>query len=265
MPNRDYSFSPIGVFSCDQQYPQQAPRQGSLNTDNGRGHIDLNGGCNFEQALQDLDRFDKIWLIYVFDRNDHWKPLVSPPRGSGKRGVFSSRAPYRPNPIGMSCVTLLAVTGRQVFVDDFDLLDGTPILDIKPYLAYADSFPEASSGWIKEGETVRYDLVYSPRATEKIAWIGEHAGYDIAAFIANQLREAPLDDRRKRISPAPNHPGSVVIAARTWRIRYCVDEQEKQVRIEDLWSGYSVADLVVVEDKYADKSVHQAYNTMSWS
>lgn len=247
---------PIGTFRCDQQYPQQAPRQGTL-CGVRRGRVVLEAGRNFEQALRDLDGFAKIWLIYVFDRNTNWKPLVTPPRGEGKRGVFATRAPHRPNPIGLSCVTLVGVEGRELVVEDFDLLDGTPILDIKPYLAYADSFPEASAGWLADAEQDRYELSLSETAARKITWITEHAGYDIGAFIVSQLSEAPLDDRRKRISAGGR--GRYVIAARTWRIHYSVDEGTRRVSVLELASGYSEADLGALEDRYGDKPVHQAF------
>jgi tRNA (adenine37-N6)-methyltransferase len=252
------AFTPIGVFSCEQQYPQQAPRQGVLNTDKSRGHIELHAGANLDQALHDLDGFDKIWLIYVFDRNPNWKPLISPPRGGNKRGVFASRAPYRPNPIGMSCVSLVSVQGRHLVVEDFDLLDGTPILDIKPYLAYADSFPDASTGWTRDMALASYSLAYSEQAVAKIHWISQHAAYDIAAFITSQLSESPLDARRKRIT-AESKPNSYVIAARTWRIHYCVAEDALALHITDLSSGYSTAELSATGDKYGDKHAHREY------
>lgn len=100
------------------------------------------------EAFADLAGFERIWLLFVFDRSEGWKPQVRPPRGGGKRGVLATRSPHRPNPIGLSAVELVAVEARALVVRGIDLLDGTPILDIKPYVPYADAFPAARAGWI---------------------------------------------------------------------------------------------------------------------
>jgi tRNA-Thr(GGU) m(6)t(6)A37 methyltransferase TsaA len=99
-------------------------------------------------AFADLAGFQRIWLLFVFHRSEGWKSQVKPPRGGGKRSVLATRSPHRPNPIGLSAVELLAVEERGLRVRGVDLLDGTPILDIKPYVPYADAFPESAAGWI---------------------------------------------------------------------------------------------------------------------
>lgn len=115
----------------------------------GKGRVQLIPQRVQPEALRDLDGFDYIWLISWFHLNGpRLKPLVSPPRGGPKRGVFSTRAPHRPNPIGLSCVRLLKIEGRTLFVDDLDLIDGTPILDIKPYIPDYDALPNAARGWL---------------------------------------------------------------------------------------------------------------------
>lgn len=99
--------------------------------------------------LQGLDGFQRIWLIFVFHRSEGWAAKVRPPRrGAGRIGVLATRAPHRPNPLGLSCVELLAVEGRTLRLRGVDLLDGTPVLDLKPYVPYADAFPEARAGWV---------------------------------------------------------------------------------------------------------------------
>lgn len=102
------------------------------------------------EALQDLEGFSRIWVIFHFDRSEGWTPRVKPPRGRGKRGVLATRSPHRPNPIGLSAVELVSIEGRRLKVRSHDLLDGTPILDLKPYVPYADAFPGAKAGWIDE-------------------------------------------------------------------------------------------------------------------
>lgn len=106
---------------------------------------------NFEQALTDLAGFDYIWVVAWLHLNEHWKPTVIPPRGAKvRRGLFATRSPHRPNPIGLSALRLIKVEGRVLHVRGIDLLDLTPVLDIKPYIPYADAFPDAKAGWLDE-------------------------------------------------------------------------------------------------------------------
>ena len=104
------------------------------------------------EAVRGVEEFDYLWLIWQFHLTDRdgWSPTVRPPRLGGNRrvGVFATRSPFRPNPIGLSCVRLLRVEpGPVLVVQGADLVDGTPILDIKPYLAYADAHPDARCGF----------------------------------------------------------------------------------------------------------------------
>ena len=99
-------------------------------------------------AFRDLAGFERIWLIFAFHRSEGWKAEVRPPRGGGKRSVLATRSPHRPNAIGLSAVELVAVEENALRVRGVDLLDGTPILDIKPYVPYADAFPGSRAGWI---------------------------------------------------------------------------------------------------------------------
>ena len=107
-------------------------------------------------ALRGLEGFSHLWLIWIFSENvrDTWKPTVRPPRlgGNTRLGVFATRSSFRPNPIAMSCVKIEEIRldgpeGPEIVVSGADLMDGTPIVDIKPYLPYADSVPEAAGGF----------------------------------------------------------------------------------------------------------------------
>ena len=137
---------PIGHIHCGQKYRYDAPRQGTLGGDN-LGVIKLEHGFNYEQAVKDLVGFDHIWLIYLFHHNKTWKPKVLTPRSlnNKKISLFATRSPHRPNPIGLSCVELVKISGLELFIRNFDLLDGTPILDIKPYIPYCDSFKNSAT------------------------------------------------------------------------------------------------------------------------
>ena len=121
-------------------------------------------------ALRGLEGFSHLWLIWDFSeaRRDGWSPTVRPPRlgGNARMGVFATRSPFRPNPLGLSCVRLEgirhdAALGAVLDVSGADLMDGTPIYDVKPYLPYADCKPEAVGGFAASGEgrllTVRAD------------------------------------------------------------------------------------------------------------
>lgn len=112
-------------------------------------------------ALRGLEGFSHLWLIWEFSeaRRDGWSPTVRPPRlgGNARMGVFATRSPFRPNPLGLSCVRLEvirhdAALGAVLDVSGADLMDGTPIYDVKPYLPYADCKPEAVGGFAASGE-----------------------------------------------------------------------------------------------------------------
>jgi len=106
----------------------------------------------FTEGLKDLDGFDRIWLIYWFDRAGAARLLLTPFRDTVQRGVFATRAPCRPNPIGISAVRLLRVDGNILHVGDLDMLDGTPLLDIKPYVPRFDHLQVTRSGWLDRSE-----------------------------------------------------------------------------------------------------------------
>ncbi len=102
----------------------------------------------YEPALADVEGFERVWLVYWFDRAGPFQPRVVPYRDTREHGLFATRAPSRPNPIGLSAVQLLRREGRVLHVAGIDVLDGTPLLDIKPYVPAFDAFPQARAGWI---------------------------------------------------------------------------------------------------------------------
>src|SRR5690606_3535482 len=134
-------------------------------------------GCDYEQALQDLTGIDRVWLLSWFHRNDRWRPLVLPPRGPAqRRGVFATRSPHRPNPLGLTSVAPLNVSGRRLLLGPCDLVDGTPIFDVKPYVPAYDAFPHARAGWIDAVENAlreppRFSVDFSPLATAQAQWL----------------------------------------------------------------------------------------------
>jgi len=109
----------------------------------------------YRQGLQDLEGFERVWLIYWFDRQEGVRLRVRPFRDDRERGLFATRAPCRPNPIGISPVRLLRLEDGRLYVAGIDVLDGTPLLDIKPYCRQFDAFPESRSGWLETSENTR--------------------------------------------------------------------------------------------------------------
>jgi tRNA-Thr(GGU) m(6)t(6)A37 methyltransferase TsaA len=101
----------------------------------------------YRAALQDIEGFERLWLVYWLDRAGRFAPLVVPYRDDRPHGLFATRSPARPNPIGLSVVRLIGRAGGTLRVTDIDILDDTPLLDIKPYVPQIDSCPESRAGW----------------------------------------------------------------------------------------------------------------------
>jgi len=150
----EITMNPIGIVRSTYKERFDTPRQPALGNEV-TASIELAAGLNLEQATRDLEGFTHIWVIYWMHLNQGWNPTVIPPRGpKTRRGVLATRAPHRPNSIGLSVVRLLKVEGRRLTIAAHDMLDGTPVLDIKPYLPYADAAAEASHGWLEEAGLV---------------------------------------------------------------------------------------------------------------
>ncbi len=129
------------------------------------------------EAVRGLEAFSHIWLIWQFSENADrgWSPTVRPPRLGGNRrvGVFASRSPFRPNPLGLSCVRLLEVRqdqarGPLLLLGGADLVDGTPVYDIKPYVPYADCHPEAAGGFAEEVAWRPLEVDFPPELLERV-------------------------------------------------------------------------------------------------
>jgi tRNA-Thr(GGU) m(6)t(6)A37 methyltransferase TsaA len=143
-PMSDIVFRPIGVIHSPFKEQAGTPIQSALAGD-ARGWIDVDPA--YLVALQDLHEFERIWVLYHLDRTADFKPLVTPYLDTAKHGLFATRSPARPNPIGMSVLRLLAVADARIDVIGIDILDGTPLLDIKPYVPDFDAFTPSRAGW----------------------------------------------------------------------------------------------------------------------
>jgi tRNA (adenine37-N6)-methyltransferase len=259
----DFVLKPIGLVHSERVHRYETPRQGVL-AGKDISVIKLNPNFNFEQAIKDLEGFDRIWVIYWFHLNKNWKPMVTPPRHTRKKvGVFATRAPHRPNQIGMSCVKLESIKGLEIFISESDILDGSPVLDIKPYLPYSDSFPDAATGWVKSGLENIYEVKFESKAEEQCAWLKKEADINLINFARLQLEFNPVDDSRKRISvieTVGRKKGMFILAYRTWRIIYHVKEKGRRVIIKEIRSGYCTDEMNnMKEDLYKDKALHKKF------
>ena len=173
-------------------------------------------------ALRGLEGFSHIWLLWDFSEfhSEGWSPTVRPPRlgGNVRLGVFATRSPNRPNPIGLSCVRLEKIEldspdGPRLTVSGADLCDGTPILDIKPYLPGVDSHPEASEGFVGETPRVRLSVLIPEGSSAE--------GLDEGRL--RTLREVLAEDPRPAYQKDPERVYALAYAGRDIRFRVCDD------------------------------------------
>ena len=235
----EWRFRPVAVFRGGGARKYDAPRQGAFEG-GAEGVVEFAPGRNFETALRDLSGFERAWLVFVFDRNaGAWRPTARPPvapaEGPERVGVFATRSPYRPNPIGLTCVRLLGVEGLRVRVAEADLLDGTPVLDLKPYVPAADAFPDARAGWVERQAAERWTVAESARL---------------------QLSLDPFDGTRKRIARTPE---GGTLSLRMFRVDFAADPAARTLTLLRVRSGYSAADLADPADPYGDKDLHRRF------
>ena len=210
-----------------------------------RGRIELLPGRNFEHALEELAGWEFIWVIFWFHLNPGWRPKVLPPRStSGRKGVFATRAPHRPNPLGLSVVRLERIDGLTLHISDVDMMDGTPVLDIKPYVPYSDARPQARSGWLEESATpdhgtapgdpvAAYRVRFEALAAEQAAWVQSRTGFGLEQRIRDTLALGPAPHPYRRIR---REGSAYLLAVKEWRVRFCVAGRDVQVL--GIRSGY---------------------------
>lgn len=233
MSARELVCTPIGLVRSPFKEKADAPRQGVLNPDVG-ATIELDPEFpQFKDALEDLSGFERIWVLFWFDQAVGWKPKVQPPRSEEKRGLFATRSPHRPNPIGMTAVRLEKIEGLVLHIRDHDLVDGTPVLDLKPYIAYADAFPDAGAGWLAADPKATWDV--DVRAVEEpLAWIATETGLDLRARIVDALKLGPQPHAYRRIR-------GDVLAVKEWRATFRVEA--KHMIVTKIASGYREREL----------------------
>jgi tRNA-Thr(GGU) m(6)t(6)A37 methyltransferase TsaA len=160
-PAGPFSVTPIGWVCSPYERRFGTPQQASAVDSEKAAVLELDPTLIPPTALADLAGIDRVWVVSWLHRGGTWSPQVTPPRGARvRRSLFATRSPDRPNPIGLSAVRLERVQGCRLYVNGIDLLDGTPILDVKPYVPYADAFPHSKAGWVDE---VAPDSLQIPR------------------------------------------------------------------------------------------------------
>lgn len=256
-PVAPLTLTPIGVVHAAHDIKLAAPRQ-PVATQGSEGIIELYPGRNFEHALEDLSRWERLWVIFWFHRNRGWRPKVLPPRSTdGRKGVFATRAPHRPNPLGLSVVRLDRVDGLRLHVRDVDMLDGTPVLDIKPYVAYADAFPDASQGWLQPPRDPRTacTVVFDALAERQLVWIAERSTVPLRERIVAVLALGAAPHPYRRIRALRD--GQLQLAVHDWRVRFSVAATE--VTVHEIRTGYRPAQLAQADGSDPALSLHREF------
>ena len=195
--NQAYTFNAIGVIESPYQEKFAIPRQPNLVTA-AKGKVVLIGDANNHELVRDIEQFSHLWLLFVFHgtQEQGWKPLVRPPRlgGNVKTGVLATRSTFRPNPIGMSVVTLdKVVTKNQqtiLHISGLDLLNATPIIDIKPYVPYSDAIVDAKAGFAQQQPDTSLSVVFSEQAQADLLHYKQHNS-ELALLIEQVLKQDP--------------------------------------------------------------------------
>jgi tRNA (adenine37-N6)-methyltransferase len=257
-----FTVTPIGIVHSPFKDKSSAPRQPSVVRD-AAGSIELFPDPRFEYGLADLGGWSHIWVLFWFHLNDGWRSMVRPPRSSKKRGVFATRSPHRPNPIGLSVVRLESIRGRSLDVRGIDIIDGSPVLDIKPYLPYSDAITTADSGWLSEAEQTptddgpRYEVTWTPEAVARLDWLEECHGVKLRADAERTLALGPTPHPYRRIK---RDGDGYKLALRDFRLLFLLDGQK--VTVFDVSSGYRpryLADPSAIAKAETPLSVHRAF------
>lgn len=217
---KEHLIRPIAHIESD--FPEKfgIPRQAGV-VEELRARVVFDGEYRCDEALRGIEGFSHLWLIWHFSEaeRDAWSPTVRPPRlgGNVRMGVFATRSPFRPNALGLSCVRLLGLEKREgkgttLLVAGADLMDGTPIFDVKPYIPYADAHPDAAGGFAPDpGRTL--EVCFVPGREETVP-----------AEKRAALRGVLANDPRPRYQDDPERVYAMSFADLTVRFRVTDDK-----------------------------------------
>lgn len=256
---RTLLIEPIGFARTPFTEKADAPRQPAA-ARGVEGTIELLPGRGFEDALSDIEQWTHLWILFWFHLNPGWRPKVMPPRSDRKRGVFATRSPHRPNPIGISVVELVRVDGLTLHVRDVDLIDGTPVIDIKPYVAYADAI-DSSAGWLEPDAAKDpgpvYTVTFEPLALTQLAFLNDR-GIVLQPRLEQALSLGPTPHAYRRIKREGDRH---FIAIKDWRARFTTIGHT--ITVQSIHSGVRPRELA--ESKNTDALPHRAFvDTFGW-
>lgn len=193
-PTSSFTFEPIGFLKS--AYPDKfgVPRQSGL-VKKVYSELKLRSDLQPELALQGLEGYSHVWLQFVFHLNNsaRYHAKIHPPRLEGESiGVFATRSPHRPNPIGLSLVELVEIKNDVLILAGADLVDGTPILDVKPYLPEYESIPSARGGWMAAVKKKEITVEFSDDALEILQkWMARTNRTELKEVITELIQEDP--------------------------------------------------------------------------
>jgi tRNA-Thr(GGU) m(6)t(6)A37 methyltransferase TsaA len=258
---RTVTFEPIGVARTPFREKREAPRQPAA-ARGVAGTIELFEGKGYEDALADLAEWSHVWVLYVFDRVEGWRPKVLPPRSGSsgdrptRKGVFATRSPHRPNPIGLSVVRLRSVDGLRVHVTDVDLLDGTPVLDLKPYVKYTDVVTEAGDGWLAPADPLgAWSVSFGAEARAALDFLAARGIGALAEEIRTSLALGPQPHAYRRIRRSGDDG---VLALKEWRVHFRVVVRGS-ILVLRVRSGYRPRELALREDLRVHRELEAAF------
>ena len=194
---QSFKFDTIGFIESPYKEKFAIPRQPNL-VSAAKGKVVLVGEANNHELVRDIEQFSHLWLLFVFHgtQEQGWKPLVRPPRlgGNVKTGVLATRSTFRPNPIGMSVVNLDKVVTEKkqtiLHISGLDLLNGTPIIDIKPYVPYSDAVINANGGFAQEQPEAALSVVFSEQMQADLIKYQQRDS-ELALLIEQVLKQDP--------------------------------------------------------------------------
>lgn len=199
-----FQFAQIGVIRSPYKEKFAVPRQPGL-VKSGGGELHLIAPYNQADAVRGLEAFSHLWLLFIFHQTMEggWRPTVRPPRlgGNARMGVFATRSTFRPNPIGMSLVELKGIRcqGEQVILElgSLDLVDGTPVVDIKPYLPFAEALPEAKASYAQQAPQATMPVGFTPELAEHLPQLETRYPH-LRQFIIEVLAQDPRPAYRQQ-------------------------------------------------------------------
>jgi len=230
-----FAFEQIGVIRSPWKEKFAVPRQPGLVQD-GHGELHLLAPYNQPEAVRGLESFSHLWVLFVFHQTmaGGWRPTVRPPRlgGNARMGVFATRSTFRPNPIGMSLVELKAIRceKNQVILQlgSLDLVDGTPVVDIKPYLPFAEALPQARAGFAQAAPAADMPVRFSAQAEQQLAQQQSRYPY-LARFIRDVLAQDPRPAYRQGEAQSRDY----AVWLLDFNVRWRVDETGTEVTAID--------------------------------